>query len=180
MRSAKLTETARSRLGRPSIPLTALCCALVVGCGTSGNPRSSASGGPLLKLARCMRAHGVSNFPDPSSSGGLIIPNDVNTDAPTFKAAQAVCNKLVPGGGPGNGPPSAQVKASMLSIAKCMRAHNVTDFPDPTTKPPPDPSAYRLVIGHGGVYLAVPNTITVDSPAFKQAAAACRFGVGQR
>jgi hypothetical protein len=58
-----------------------------------------------------------------------------------------------------------------------MRAHGVTGFPDPTTTPPASPSGYSEVIGRGGVFLAVPDTISPRSPAYTQAAAACRFGV---
>jgi hypothetical protein len=64
----------------------------------------------------------------------------------------------------------------MLAISKCMRSHGVTDFPDPPTTPPSGPSDYSVVMGRGGVFLAVPSTINVDSPTFKQAAAACHFG----
>jgi hypothetical protein len=177
MRSTKISETALGRLGRLSAPLVAIGCALVaVACGSSGNPQSGARGGPLLKLAQCMRARGVSSFPDPKSTGGLIIPNNVNTEAPAFKAAQAACNKLLPDGGPRGGAPSAQAKAQMLAISKCMRRHGVTGFPDPTTTQPSDPGIYSVALGRGGIFLAVPNTISTDSPAFKDAAGACHFG----
>jgi hypothetical protein len=57
-----------------------------------------------------------------------------------------------------------------------MRAHGISGFPDPTTTPPSNPSDYSAVMGHNGVWLAVPNSIDPQSPAFKQAAAACNFG----
>jgi hypothetical protein len=65
----------------------------------------------------------------------------------------------------------------MLGISECMRAHGVTGFPDPTTTPPASPSGYSQVIGRGGVFLAVPDTINTGSPVYRQAVAACRFGV---
>ncbi|MGH2894671.1 MAG: hypothetical protein ACRDRO_12980, partial [Pseudonocardiaceae bacterium] len=53
----------------------------------------------------------------------------------------------------------------------------ISCFPDPTTGPPPSPgSGYSAVLGHGGVFLAIPNSINTQSPAFKQAAQACNFG----
>lgn len=64
----------------------------------------------------------------------------------------------------------------MLAISTCMRAHGVTGFPDPTTSPPSSTNGYSQVTGRGGVFLAVPDTINPDSPAYRQAAAACRFG----
>jgi hypothetical protein len=54
----------------------------------------------FLKYAQCMRAHGVTKFPDPKPGGGLTIGPKVGVDpnTPTFKAAQQACQKLVPGG----------------------------------------------------------------------------------
>lgn len=64
----------------------------------------------------------------------------------------------------------------MLAISECMRSHGVTGFPDPTTTPPPSPSGYREVIGRR-VFVAVPDTVNVASPVYRQAATACQFGV---
>ena len=46
-----------------------------------------------LKLAECMRKHGVPNFPDPTN--GARGPNgpDLNTDSPAFQAASAACGR---------------------------------------------------------------------------------------
>jgi hypothetical protein len=57
-----------------------------------------------------------------------------------------------------------------------MRAHGISGFPDPTTTPPSNPSAYSEVLGRNGVWLAVPNSIDPRSPAFTHAATACNFG----
>jgi hypothetical protein len=56
-------------------------------------------------FAECMRKHGVSNFPDPSSSGGIqISPNSgsgLDPNSPTFQNAQKACaSKLGRGGAP--------------------------------------------------------------------------------
>jgi hypothetical protein len=126
-----------------------------------------------------MRTHGLSDFPDPSPGGGIqiAIGSGLNPFSPAFKAAQSSCRNLLPGGGPPpQGPPSAQTTEQMLAISKCMRAHGVTGFPDPTTTPPSGISGFSQVIGHGGLFLAVPATIDSNSPVFKQAATACHFG----
>jgi len=44
----------------------------------------------LLKIAKCMRAHGIVDFPDPSSQGGFKIPVPV-ADEPGDTAAAKVC-----------------------------------------------------------------------------------------
>jgi hypothetical protein len=125
----------------------------------------------LLKVALCMRAHGVSHFPDPAPGGGLVVPNSINVNAPAFQAAQRACNKLFPGGGPG-GRPSEADRLAMLKLARCMRAHGVPSFPDPVSTPPANPPANGVAIGRGGSFLVVSDP---HGPAFKHAAAACGF-----
>lgn len=57
-----------------------------------------------LKMATCMRAHGIKDFPDPSSDGRISISStpgsDLSPDNPLFNAAQNACSKVLPGGGP--------------------------------------------------------------------------------
>jgi hypothetical protein len=53
-----------------------------------------------LEYARCMRAHGVSNFADPTSSG--LSLSGVDPNAPQFQAAQNVCRSLLPNRGQGS------------------------------------------------------------------------------
>lgn len=121
-----------------------------------------------------MRAHGVPDFPDPSPSGGIQLSFGMNPFSPPFRAAHASCKQKLPGGGPPDhaGP---QVKAEMLAMSECMRQHGITGFPDPTSSLPLSPSNYSLVTDRGGVVLAVPKTIDPSSPAFQQAATACKF-----
>ena len=161
-----------------------VCSVAVAACGAgassysaSGSAGSSANNSAFVKFAECMRANGVPNLPDPTGGGGIQIPSNSGIDpqSPAFKAAQAKCRKLLPGGGPSTGPPSAQAKLAMLKISECMRSHGVTGFPDPTTKLPSSPVGYAEVIDRGGVVLAVPRTIDVQSPVYRQAAAACGF-----
>jgi len=65
----------------------------------AGNPASGqgAQAVNLLKFAECMRAHGVTNFPDPSASGNLLIPQSIDTQTPTFQAASQACQRYMPG-----------------------------------------------------------------------------------
>jgi hypothetical protein len=127
-----------------------------------------------------MRSHGVPNFPDATSDGEIQIQagSGVNPQSPAFRAAQELCAALLPRGAPSKlGPPSGQAEQRMLAVSKCMRAHDVSGFPDPTLgPPPPNPQEYSIAMGRGGVSLLVPRTIDVSSPVFKQAAIACRLG----
>jgi hypothetical protein len=55
----------------------------------------------LLKLATCMRAHGIANFPDPIANPDFIgfkgpgKGNDIHS--PRFQAAQQACQAYAPG-----------------------------------------------------------------------------------
>ena len=67
-------------------------------------------------------------------------------------------------------------KLELLNVAKCIRAHGLPSFPDPTASPPPAPppgSHTGNAIGIGEVYLVFPS----HSPALKRAAAACGFRI---
>ncbi len=123
-----------------------------------------------------MRAHGVADFPDPSSGGGGIqIPDGVNPRSPAFQSAQRTCFKLLPGGGPGGGANSEARKQMLLKLAECMRSHGISSFPDPSSSPPSAPPAGGgVAFGSPGAFLSVPQTM-IQSPGFKDAAAACGF-----
>ena len=162
-----------------SIALVVFAFALAIAaCGSSSKPQSASHDNAFLAFSRCMRSHGVSDFPDPSPGGGIHLSqgSGINPSSPSFKSAQANCHKLLPGGGPTSGHPSAQAKAQMLEISQCMRQRGVSDFPDPTLSPPSNPNGYSAILDRGGAVLAIPDTINTRSPAFKQAAAACKFG----
>jgi hypothetical protein len=87
----------------------------------------------MLDFSRCMRSHGVPNFPDPDGSG-LLPKNqlaDLAASNPQFPAAHRACEHLLPNGGQ---PTQAQVQQAwndMRTFARCMRSHGVPNWPDP-------------------------------------------------
>lgn len=166
-----LSEIKRlARRRRPAAAVVA-CGAMLAACGSATTGRGSgATGGPLLSYARCMRAHGVADFPDPSSAGGLIIPNDIDTTSPAFRSAAGACGTPGPPGPRGAGA-AASRKLQLLALARCMRSHGVVGFSDPTTTPPPPSSGN--VVGGEGWYLALGTARERQSPAYVRAAAAC-------
>ncbi len=151
------------------------------GTASSGSPSSQTQlQKDLLKYAQCMRANGVPSFPDPSASGGFTLSGGKNPSSPAFKAAQAKCQRLIPGGGPpafgSTTHPSAQALAQMVKVAQCMRRHGISGFPDPTTSIPSGPHAGGGVIAdRDGVILVLPSSLDMQSPLFLKAAAACGF-----
>ena len=170
---------------RLAVGLTVLGGAVALAaCGTgassysaSGSAQSSSNQSAFVNFSKCMRTHGVTNFPDPGAGGGIQLSSSsgINPFSPAFKAAQSHCRKLLPGGGPPTGPPSAQAERAALETSECMRKHGVSGFPDPTLKAPSSPAGYGAIEDRGGVILAIPSTIDEQSPAFQQAAKACQF-----
>lgn len=62
----------------------------------------------LLKFSKCMRSQGITDFPDPTNGPngiGMIINSNASNlqpNNPQFKAAEAACQKFMPGGESGN------------------------------------------------------------------------------
>lgn len=93
-----------------------------------------------VKFAQCMRANGVSQFPDPNSSGQLTIDGIANgtsldPSSPAFQQALGACKDLEPPGFMGT-KRTAQQQEAALKFAQCMRDNGVKDFPDPAPDGP--------------------------------------------
>jgi hypothetical protein len=133
-----------------------------------------------VRYSDCMRAHGVPNFPDPSAAGGIpfiAAGSGINTLSPAFQGAQLACHTLAPGAHGVSAGMKAATDARWLKISRCMRRHGVPDFPDPTfSMPPSNSNAYGFISDQNGVVVALPGT-SPTSPAFAQAANACRMGL---
>jgi len=142
---------------RCPIPLSSLVAVaafslLAAGCGSGGSPRvagvassttaattttQNEAAAALLPFSRCMRSHGVPNFPDPSTIAPRAlkaIAQHLAANNPRFTAATRACNHLLPNGGPQEPAQSRTQLADELSFARCMRSHGVTRFPDPTAR----------------------------------------------
>ena len=146
---------------------------------TSSGSTSPGGGSPGVAFADCMRADGVPRFPDPAAGRGLEVPvvPGINPASPAFKAAQAKCRKLLPGGGP-PGPgstthPSAQTVAKLDRIARCMRQHGISQFPDPQTSVPANLAGITQITDFDGAILLFPAAMNLQAPAYRQALAAC-------
>jgi hypothetical protein len=105
---------------------------LVTACGSSSSnePSSSADRGQALAFAKCMRANGVPNFPDPDASGRFRGVGHEAEGDPKFQAAQEACRDLAPGGEHERLGDPAFV-AQMREFSQCMRENGLPDFPDP-------------------------------------------------
>ena len=146
----------------------------VAACGSSDKPKTDdAAFAQALKFSNCMRAHGLSNFPDPSSGGGLNLQlgSGLNPQSPSFQAAQKACSKYQPSGG---GPPkmSASERRQALKFAQCMRANGEPDFPDPTLGNA-TPSGSSPILALRGMFFKLAPGLNPMSRAFQQAASRC-------
>ena len=135
-----------SKTSRPVAALATIAVvALISACGSNG-PAATGSGSSgnnvaqAVKFAQCMRANGVSQFPDPDASGALTIDGVVNgssldPNSAAFQQAISACKNLEPSGFMGH-TRSAQQQEAALKFAQCMRDNGVPDFPDPTADGP--------------------------------------------
>jgi hypothetical protein len=161
-----------------SLALAVLACAITIAaCGSSNKPHStgSSSYNADVKIAACMRAHGVSNFPDPSAAaagqgaGGFSIQrtvgspsvmiNGISVGGPAYQSAAKTCRLSAAVGAQ---PLSEAQKQGMIAKAHCMRAHGVPNFPDPFFGP-----------GGRGSGIHLPPGFNPQAPAVLRAAKAC-------
>jgi len=178
--------TSASTVASAGSATTARSTTAAAGSATSSVPTAPADpASAALAFARCMRANGVPNFPDPQPGGGFVFnANGINPSAPAVSAAQAKCHNLMSGGPPGPGSKthaSAQTLAKLLAIAQCMRSHGVPQFPDPRTSVPLQPfgSGGGVITDYDGAILLFPSTLNMYSPAYTQAVSACGILAGK-
>ncbi len=156
------------------------CTIAIAACGSSSEkPAATSHADTGIAFSECMRAHGVTNFPDPAGGGGglNIAGTGIKPASPSFRSARASCSKLLPGGGPGTHASEQEIKQD-TETAECMREHGVTAFPDPivtATPPAINPSDYSSAEYGNGIFIGVPKSINVNSPAFEAAAKACNL-----
>ena len=86
-----------------------------------------------VKFAECMRAHGVSDFPDPDAKNDFEY--GVSVSPAVWKQATTACKDLQPPGTLASKRTPKQQSAS-LKFAQCIRDNGVKDFPDPVNGEP--------------------------------------------
>lgn len=169
--------------------VAAICATLIAACGSSSPGSTGAAAGSsgagngsstiatLDKYAICMRDHGVSGFPDPSTTEtpnsfgvdgyNFDLPSTMNTQSPAYESAGKTCQSVLGSGSSSGGLPSgdvARAREHALAHAECMRAHGVPNFPDP------------IVTGNGnGITSSSAGGAAINprSPAFQQAQKIC-------
>jgi hypothetical protein len=120
----------------------------------------------MLGFSRCMRSHGVPNFPDTNSSGALPKSqvDQLVASSPQFPPAHRACEHLLPNGGQ---PTQAQVQQAwndMRNFARCMRSHGVPNWPDPAATSQQDQRPFFYV----------PDSIDPNAPQITTKIRACQ------
>jgi hypothetical protein len=149
---------------------------VIAACGSSSptSSRTSGSGAratqaqlqqaqqDAVRFAGCLRAHGVPDFPDPTSPQQLKS-SFAGIKSPAVGSAAMACRHLLGGGGTPSQTP-AQTRAqtvAALAFARCLRGHGFPRFPDPTST---GQLTHEMLAAAG---------IDVHQPAVVQAADAC-------
>jgi len=189
-----MNDSGRRCPGRPwlrqTVALATMACIvlLAAACGDAQSPAASATAPTreqaALAYARCMRSHGVPDFPDPDSNGDFHLSSnqqgggsrgrgsssagsqESNPVSSQETAANQVCNHLLDVGAQMSAGQQQHALSQLVKYAQCIRAHGVPNFPDPHTT-------------SGGI--GVPSGIGFDlsgidqhSPQYHSASHACQ------
>ena len=103
------------------------------GTTSSGADKKLTARDKAVKFAECIRAHGVSDFPDPNEKNQFEY--GVSVSPAVWKQATAACKNLQP---PGtlSGKRTPKQQSASLRFAQCIRDNGVKDFPDPVNGEP--------------------------------------------
>ncbi len=143
------TQLARpqDRSGRPRRRAGALTTTvagttlLAAACGASTAAANTFAPGAThaqsVAFAKCMRANGVPNFPDPGRGGFNNAQVNALTTTSQGNAALHQCRSVLPNAGTGLTVTQIQAiqqqnQRNAVKAAICMRAHGIPNFPDPT------------------------------------------------
>ncbi len=146
----------RPRWARPptarttaAIIATAVVLLMTAACGGAG-PSSTGSDGAsnaggstnspsAIGYSHCMRSHGVSDFPDPTSSGETpkVSLRQLGVSSSQFQSAQNACQHLLANGGQSSQASDQKMMNAMYKFARCVRSHGVPNWPDPLAESDP-------------------------------------------
>ena len=103
------------------------------GTTSSGADKKLTARDKAVKFAECIRAHGVSDFPDPNEKNQFEYGVSVTPEV--WTKAVSACKALQP---PGtlSGKRTPKQQSAALRFAQCIRDNGVKDFPDPVNGEP--------------------------------------------
>jgi hypothetical protein len=183
----------RGRTGRPlrlragalaaALAGTALLAAACSGSATQTDTFApGATYAQTLAFAKCMRANGVPNFPNPDRQGNFNNANPQVQALDNGDSSQRnvlfVCRSVLPNAGTGltltqMQQISEQNVRDSVQAAKCMRRHGITNFPDPVASNPYQNSG----VNWQPVISAIQaGSLSTSTPSYEAAFMACNGG----
>jgi hypothetical protein len=179
----------RGRTGRPRWRRAGALAAAVAGatllaaaCSGSSAAADTFLGGTYaqsLAYTKCMRSNGLPQFPAPDPQGDY---NNAQVtalqDNPEYRNAHLQCASVLPNGGSGlSATQIQQIQQQNLSdavkAAYCMRAHGITNFPDPDASNQDAGVNWQPVLS-----LIMDGGLNVSTPSYEAALTACKPDYG--
>jgi len=174
-----------------------LALATLAACSSSSSSAGSGSpnaGGPaaslsansrkVLAFSRCVRTHGVPDYPDPDSQGQVAkeTAQQLGVGSSRLQAALSACEHLLPATGDIDDNPAALNRwwNQMQRFAQCMHARGVANWPGPTPYPQ-DPARPTFNLHAAGIAFhqgSQPGNI-VNDPQIETAVRRCESVVHQ-
>lgn len=119
----------------------------LTGCGTGAASSAGATQTASLQqrarvvwldYARCARAHGAPDFPDPQvdSQGHASFPGSATTTKSEAGQVQGACGAILnqlPAAAKTNANPTPAQLRQLVAVARCMRQHGLSQWPDPSS-----------------------------------------------
>lgn len=144
-------NSARTR--RPLVTLTSAAligsAGLAVAAQAAADPASQEQ---ATKYSECMRANGVTDFPNPNAEGQIRY-GGVSVSKDTWQNAVGACANLEPADWSTDAGRTPAQQGAALKFAQCVREHGVPDFPDPASARDPliDTSKMRGDVSAGSI-----------------------------
>jgi hypothetical protein len=176
-------RTGRARRAGALAAAIAGATLLAAACSGSSAGADTFLGGTYaqaLAYTKCMRSNGVSDFPAPDSRGNYnnAQVTALIQDNPEYRNAHIECASVLPNGG--SGLSATQVQQiqqqnlrNAVKAADCMRAHGITNFPDPDASNQDAGVNWQPVIS-----LIMDGGLNVSTPSYEAALAACKPSYG--
>jgi hypothetical protein len=154
--------------GGPSAPGVPTGSGTTTSTAAGSSTHGSTGAAGLLAYSSCVRAHGVSNYPDPTSGDGLPkeTAQQLGVGQTQLQAALSACAHLLPAGSSGSGQANQTITVEQqryyLTVSACMHSHGVANFPEPS------------FFGGSVEFQELGHLPGVHSPLFKHAFDICR------
>lgn len=165
---AVLSGFALAACGGPPAPGVVTGSTTTTSTVARSSTHQGTDGTALLAYSACVRSHGVPNFPDPASSGGIPkeTAQQLGVSQSQLQSAQDDCAHLLPADGSLSGTNNQTITVAQqqyyLEVAACMHSHGVTNFPEPS------------FFGGSVEFQGLGHLPGVGSPLFKRAFDTCQ------